>query len=47
LPTAPSPDPELAAMGAIVEAVLGLGQPEIKRILGYVSARFGGGDDAS
>jgi hypothetical protein len=42
-----APDRELVAMGAIVEAVRTLGQPEIKRILDYVAARFGGGDDAS
>jgi hypothetical protein len=46
-PAEPAPDRELVAMGAIVEAVRALGQPEIKRILDYVAARFGGGDDAS
>jgi hypothetical protein len=41
-PAEPAPDRELVAMGAIVEAVRALGQPEIKRILDYVAARFGG-----
>jgi hypothetical protein len=44
---APAMDPELRAMAAIVEAFKDLGQPEVKRVLDYVSSRFGGGGDAS